>query len=38
MILDNAGHVIYRHDGLEGGVDEPLAQIRALLAAPKAAE
>lgn len=38
LILDARGRVLYRHDGLEGGVDAPLAQIRASLAAPAAAE
>ncbi|HSU13801.1 SCO family protein [Longimicrobium sp.] len=38
LVLDARGHVIYRHDGLEGGVDEPLARIRASLASPPLAE
>ena len=38
LILDARGHVIYRHDGLEGGLDEPLARIRASLASPPLAE
>jgi protein SCO1/2 len=38
MILDAQGHIIYRREGLDGGVDEPLAQIRASLAAPSLAE
>jgi len=31
LVLDAQGRVIYRHDGLEGGTAEPLAQIRAAL-------
>jgi protein SCO1/2 len=38
FVLDALGRVIYRHDGLEGGVDEPLAAIRAALPASRLAE
>jgi protein SCO1/2 len=29
LVLDEEGRIIYRHDGLEGGIGEPLARIRA---------
>lgn len=38
FVLDAQGRVIYRRDGLEGGVDEPLARIRAALPSATHAE
>lgn len=29
LVLDEDGRIIHRHDGLDGGIDEPLARIRA---------
>ncbi|HET7231003.1 MAG TPA: SCO family protein [Longimicrobium sp.] len=38
LVLDDGGHVIYRHQGLDGGTGEPLARIRASLTVPAVAE
>ena len=38
FVLDAQGRVIYRRDGLEGGVDEPLARIRGALPSARLAE
>lgn len=32
LVLDEEGRIIHRHDGLDGGIDEPLARIRAAAA------